>query len=281
MAAPDIISLHTAVGSLAGTDAYFRKAGFAGPHSHFGVGGNGEVWQWQDTAYRAAANYNGNHHIISVETADRGAPFADWNINDGSAVPAWTPAQCESLAQLIAAMCKAHNIPCVLIPDAKPGRRGIGFHRQGVPGYMVAGAEQWSTAQGKVCPGNRRIAQIPSIIARAQNIMKGVSRMATLDQEDLTNIARAVWGFTTSGQNIQAQDRLTGIDGLTQIIANRQVGYGNRIEHTEALVAAIQGAVVQLAGASGGLSPDEIEALVKKILAENVVKVDVGVGARA
>lgn len=176
MAPVDIISIHTMVYDLVSCDAMFRGNGYGGVFSHFGIGGAGECWQWQDTAYRAAANLNGNHHIISIECADRGAPFPNWNVNDGSAVPAFTDAQCETLAQLIASLCKAHDIPCVLIQDSKPGRRGIGYHRQGVPlkkGDTVSqtGGELWSASAGKVCPGNRRIAQIPGIVARAQQIL--------------------------------------------------------------------------------------------------------------
>ena len=272
MTSPDIISLHTMVGSLTGTDGMWRRTGYTASHSHFGVGGNGECWQWQDTAYRAAADYNGSHRIISVETADVGAPFAAWNLNDGSAVPAWTAAQCETLAQLIAAMCKAHNIPCVLIPDSKPGRRGIGYHRLGVPGYMVSGGEQWSTARGKACPGNRRIAQIPSIISLAQQILAG---RPTVIQEDelpytLDQIAEAVVNRIVIGNEIPLWLAIRNIH-------DRQVGYGARIEDTQARVTAIQDAVVKLASASGGLSPAEIETLVEKVLAENVVKVNVDV----
>lgn len=193
--APDIISLHTMVMSLDACDAMWRRTGYTGSHSHFGVGHDGTVFQWQDTAYRAAANYNGNHHIISVETADRGTGFPDWNINDGSAVPAWRPEQIEALAQLVATMCKAHDIPCVLIPDAKPGRRGIGFHRQGVPGYMVAGAEQWSSSRGKVCPGDRRISQIPQVLTRARQILAGAPQ-PTILEEDMPlngNDANTIW----------------------------------------------------------------------------------------
>jgi hypothetical protein len=188
MSQVDIISIHTMVGSLAGTDAYFRRNGFGGTFSHFGIGGNGECTQWQDTAYRAAANYLGNWHIISVECADIGAPFPAWNTADGSAVPAFSPAQMTTLANLIRTIAPAHNIPIVLIPDAKVGRRGIGYHRQGVPGYMVPGAEQWSTAQGKVCPGNRRIAQIPQIIQMAN----GADDMP-LSDDDLRKVYQAVW----------------------------------------------------------------------------------------
>ena len=194
----DILSVHTMVGSLAGTDSMWRRTGYSGNHSHFGIGGNGECTQWQDTAYRAAANYNGNWHIISVECADVGAPFPAWNTNDGSAVPAFSDAQIETLAKLIATIAPAHNIPISLIPDAKPGRRGIGYHRQGVPGYMVAGAEQWSTAQGKVCPGNRRIAQIPQVIARAQQILNGDSDLDANQAQQLDYVYTVLKGGNPS-----------------------------------------------------------------------------------
>jgi len=185
MSAYDIICIHTMVGSLTGTDGYFRKL-TNGVNSHFGTGGNGEIWQWVDTAYRSGANMNGNHHVISIENADIGPGFPSWNTNDGGAVPAFTPAQVEAIAKIVAWACKTHNIPCELIPDAKPGRRGIGYHRQGVPGYMVAGAEKWSSAAGKVCPGNRRIAQIPAIIARAKQILnnEGDNIMPALNNDE-------------------------------------------------------------------------------------------------
>lgn len=170
MAQYDIICLHTMVGSLDGTDGYFRRL-TNGVNSHFGTDGFGKIYQWVDTAFRSGANMNGNHRVISIENADIGAPFPKWNTNDGGAVPAFTDAQMNAIAQIIAWACREHNIPCELIPDAKPGRRGIGFHRQGVPGYAVAGAEMWSSARGKVCPGNRRIAQIPEIIRRAQALL--------------------------------------------------------------------------------------------------------------
>lgn len=163
MSAYDIFCMHTMVGSLDGTDAYFRNSA-SGTNSHFGVGPDGTIYQWVDTAYRSGANYNGNYHIISAETADTGAPFPSWG---GSDVPAWTAAQIAALARIAAWCHTTHGIPLTAIPDSMKGRRGIGYHRLGVPGYMVAGSEQWSTHAGKVCPGDRRIAQVPQVIASA------------------------------------------------------------------------------------------------------------------
>jgi hypothetical protein len=52
----DLVILHTMVGSLWGTDGYFRRDGYGGAESHFGVGYDGEILQWQDTNYKAEAN---------------------------------------------------------------------------------------------------------------------------------------------------------------------------------------------------------------------------------
>jgi hypothetical protein len=151
----------------------FRRNAPTGTNSHFGTGANGEIWQWVDTAYRSAANLYGNGRVVSIENADFGPGFPSWNTNDGAQVPAFTPKQIEANAQILAWANKVHGIPLELVPDSKPGRRGVAYHRQGVPGYMVPGGEQWSNSRGKVCPGNKRIAQIPQIIDRARQIASG------------------------------------------------------------------------------------------------------------
>ncbi len=190
MTAHDVVCLHTMVGYLSSTDRYFRTsngAGYAGTESHFGVGGkwggdasrglDGVVWQWQDIAHQADANLDGNPTTISIETAD----------NAASPIQPWTPAQVESLAQLLVWLCsmEAHadcppswtchreGIPLALIPDTLPGRRGVGYHQQGCDPWRVSGGVLWSPSRGKVCPGARRIAQIPAVIARAIEITQG------------------------------------------------------------------------------------------------------------
>lgn len=228
----DILAWHTMVGSLAGTDSYFRGSA-AGTNSHFGVGHDGTIYQWVDTAYRSGANLNGNYHIISVETADTGTGFPAWT---GSNVPAWNAAQIEANAQIAAWVNKTHGIPFDLIPDAKPGRRGNGWHRQGVPGYMVAGAEKWSNATGKVCPGDRRIAQIPQVIARAKQIAGG--QTAPTEEDMLSALTPDEQRRVLAAADLllymlpQVKDIVVGHD-------QRQEGYGRRIENTEAQVTAV------------------------------------------
>jgi hypothetical protein len=171
----DIICVHTMVGYLTSTLSMFEQGGFTGTESHFGVGGiwggdktrelDGVAYQFQDTDFTADANFEGSWHIISIETADN-APDKPEDI-----LP-WTHKQEMKIVELIVELCKMYNIPPVLIPDTKPGRRGLAYHYQGVPPNLVAGGERWSKA-GHVCPGPVRVEQfknriIPEVQARLQ-----------------------------------------------------------------------------------------------------------------
>lgn len=219
----DIFCLHTMVGSLSSTDNYFRSSA-AGTNSHFGVGADGTIYQWVDTAYRSGANYNGNYHIISVETADTGAPFPAWT---GSNVPAWTPQQIAALGRIAAWVNATHGIPLTPIPDAKPGRRGVGWHRLGVPGYMAPGAEQWSTKVGKACPGDRRIAQVPQVIAAAKGGSNSGGIPMPLDTATATEISAIVvnalqtplidWSGTANSNTSVLQQLRANAEGLALV----------------------------------------------------------------
>lgn len=188
MESHDIVCLHTMVGNLYSTDLMFHRNGWGGTESHFGIGGKwgadvghnleGDVYQWQDTVYTADANYQGNHHVISIETGDN----APSKVED---IAEWTPAQLSSIVAVVAWVCETYDIPPVLVPDSKPGRRGIAYHRQGCehsdglgshPGWLVPGGERWSLSLGKGCPGPARIAQLQSVvIPRVQmKILTGV-----------------------------------------------------------------------------------------------------------
>lgn len=183
MSGHDLIILHTAVGSLASTDAYFREGGYGGTESHFGVGHDGTVYQWTDLECRADANLDANSHAISIETADRGEGFPYWDPG-GTDVPAWRPEQVEAIAQIVAWCAQRYSIPLVLVPDSKPGRRGVGYHRQGIDPWRVDSGERWSTHPGKVCPGERRISQVPAVIDRARAIAAGDSQPDQPSEED-------------------------------------------------------------------------------------------------
>lgn len=172
----DIVCLHTMAGTLEGVRALFKSAGYSGVESHFGVGGSSKAYQWQHTDYSADANLNGNWHIISIETADKGETFPEWT---GSDVPKWTPDQVDKIVDIVVWCCKTYKIPPKLIPDSKRGRRGIAYHRQGIDGNFttykgrVPGGELWSESFGKACPGDRRIEQlIKSVIPKVQDRLR-------------------------------------------------------------------------------------------------------------
>jgi hypothetical protein len=156
--------------------------GYAPAHAaHFSVKANGTILQSRDTRYRSAANLNGNHRIIAIENEDHGSAFGKWNVTDGHAVPDFTAAQIEANAKIFAWAHKTHGIPLTLCPDSRPSSRGLAFHRQGIDGNWsgykysgrVSGSEVWSSARGKVCPGDRRIARRQQILDRAKQIVSG------------------------------------------------------------------------------------------------------------
>jgi hypothetical protein len=165
MSKHDGIVLHTMVGSLTGTDSMFKQDGYSGTESHFGVGFDGTIYQWVDTARTADANLEGTPRLLSIETADTGPGFPEW---DGSDVPAWLPAQLDAIARIVAWAAETHDFPLTRMPDSLPSRRGVGYHRLGVDPYRVEGGEKWSSSYGKACPGDRRIAQVDEVIAKAK-----------------------------------------------------------------------------------------------------------------
>ena len=166
----DIVCIHTTGGSRAPAHA-----------AHFSTRADGKIYQSRDTKFRSAANLQGNPRVIAIENEDVGPAFAEWDRDDGHAVPAFTAGQLEAIAKICAWVHQTHGVPLVPCPNSKPGSKGIAYHRQGIDGNWqgyefrgrVRGGEVWTESRGKVCPGDRRIAQIPRIIARAREIVEG------------------------------------------------------------------------------------------------------------
>ncbi len=153
--------------------------GFAPAHAaHFSVAADGTIYQSRDTKYRSAANLNGNHRLITVENEDNGAVCGRWDTRDGHAVPGFTPEQIESNAKILRWSHEEHGVPLQLMPNSRASSRGLAYHRQGIDGNFLAegyrfpgrvrGGEVWTKTRGKVCPGDRRIAQRIEILQLAQ-----------------------------------------------------------------------------------------------------------------
>ena len=120
MARYDIVCVHTIVG-------------YAPAHAaHFSTHADGAIDQSRDTAYRSAANLEGNHRVIAIENEDHGPAFGGT-----PSLPRWVPltdAQVEACAQILAWAHNVHGIPLQLCPDSRPGSRGLAYHRQGIDG---------------------------------------------------------------------------------------------------------------------------------------------------
>jgi hypothetical protein len=214
MSRHDIICLHTMDGSFKGTDQGFHANGYAGKESHFGLAGDGRLKQWQDLDFRADANLKGNHRCISIETADRGEDFPKWT---GGDVPAWTDAQVDVIVRLLGWLCKTFDIPKELVSDSRHDRRGIAYHRLGVPHstgkfdapggpWHMAGCEMWSTGP-KSCPGDRRIAQLKEIvIPRLQAAGEEDDDDMPLSKDDLKEIDALIRSALNEGTGKGQQD---------------------------------------------------------------------------
>jgi len=140
-----------------------------GNDAHLYVRRDGGVEQNVDLDLVAYAGAAGNASMIWVET--QGGTTAT-DVKSGR----WTSAQAATLARIARWAHDTEGVPLQLMPDSKPASRGIGTHRLGiqhslgidrVAGWLVTGGERWSSAIGKECPGDARIAQLPSIISAA------------------------------------------------------------------------------------------------------------------
>lgn len=209
MTGHNIVCVHTMAGYLWGTYQWWVEDGYTGTDSHFGIGGmwgsdvsgtrnlDGDIWQFQDLLYQADANLDGNPEVISIENAD----------NANRPIKGFSDKQLDSLVRLISWLCskEAHNecpkdwlchqvgIPRQLIPDTKPGRRGIGYHRQGIhtsyPDRLVPGGVKWSNAVGKDCPTDIRVHQLKTIIIpRVQRLGGGGVEDDMFNEDDRRNV---------------------------------------------------------------------------------------------
>lgn len=144
---PRVVILHIIVGTLSGADSWFRNRS-SRVSAHFGVGKDGRIYQWVDTADRAWANAGANPYSISIE-------------NEGNVGDALTPAQVEACARILAWASKAHGIT-LRVNDSVNGS-GLSYHRM---------SPSWSLG-GTACPGDRIIAQRSAIVARAKQLAAG------------------------------------------------------------------------------------------------------------
>jgi len=189
-------------------------------------------------------------------------------------VPAWTPAQIEAIAKILAWANKTYAIPLSLIPDTEDATRGIGYHRQGIDPYRKHG-EQYSTSYGKVCPGDRRVAQIPQVIARAVAIVNGDDDVP-LTYDEIEAVAKRtaawVWGIEKGGYQLQQN-----VGQIKTAVAAQADDETKILEAVKAVVAApvdldalADKIAAKIVIPPSDLTQDGVKAAVKAALAEGV-----------
>lgn len=142
---------HIAEGSYLGTISWQRNP-VSRVSSHFviGLGGfrTGEVSQLLDTSITAWTQGAGNGFWVSVENAG-------WHTGQ------LTADQVEANAQLYAWLMLTHGAPATLAGN--PNGRGLGWHGMG--------GAAWGNHP--LCPGPANVALLPTILARAVQIVNG------------------------------------------------------------------------------------------------------------
>jgi hypothetical protein len=159
------VVLHIAEGSYEGTIAWQRNP-TSDVSSHFVAAKDGRASQMVDTAITAWTQKAGNGHWLSIE-------------NEGFVPDRLTARQIEFAAQILVRAHTVYRVPLQVTND--PDGRGLGHHSMGAhPGYP----DDWGHPG---CPGANIIAQKPTIVARAKEILEE-QNMPTPEE-----YAKAVW----------------------------------------------------------------------------------------
>lgn len=183
----DAIILHVTGSDAASQFGWFNNPA-ADASSHLHIALDGKVEQYVDLDEIAWTSGEGNARTIGIETAGTGS---------GS----WTTAQLDALEKALAWLTKRYDVPVRLMGSSKSTEKGIGWHRLGIDGNFPdlpdiragrkqrGGGESWSKAAGKVCPGDKRIKQIPALLER---LTTQEDPVADLTEKDIDRIAERV-----------------------------------------------------------------------------------------
>lgn len=278
MPKPVRINLHTAVSNSTSLRNLFNIDGQ--PWSHFYVNRVGTVYQYRDTAYHARCDLDGNPDTISIETWDGYPSGYPGYWTTGSDVPPWTPAQVAAIEKLVHWILATHpSIPARLAKSnlKGPESHGLSWHRIGVVGYAKYTREQgglvYSTSRGKVCPGDRRIAQIPGILAAAtstpaptvseEDDMPTAEEIADLTVQKLRASAATANG-TTAGlahhwvtTAVDARTALSGIAAVSAQVKAVADKVGVAVDPAAIISGVVAGLLPEIRAAASQASADE------------------------
>lgn len=127
----------------------------------------GGLFQYIDLDYQSWATGAGNPDVVAFES-EGGMGTAE-QVN---AEP-WTDPQVEAAAHVLAYLNETEDVPLEAMADSLSTSRGFGVHRLGIDPWRVNAGQKWSTARGKLCPGDAKVAQVPVIVSRARELRGG------------------------------------------------------------------------------------------------------------
>lgn len=176
--APRAIGLHTAVSNADSLWDYFNRGSEDDVETecHFYVPEDTKIEQYIDTNVMAHCQVDGNPFVISYETWDGAGDV--WEPPNWKDIPALNDHQIDEITSSWAWASTVHNIP--LRPMRFWNDSGVGYHRQfvGRPGW---------TRGYRDCPGDRKIKQIPELIALSIEKRDGMA----ITNEDIQKIVDA------------------------------------------------------------------------------------------
>lgn len=134
---------------------------------HFYLPKVGPGVQMIDLDLQSWSSMNGNGSTTASEAEGGLGTAAQVNAEP------WSPDQFESLARILAYENETEGVPLQVMPNSLSSSRGLAPHRWGIDPWRVSGGEVWSSSRGKICPGDAKIAQLPEIVSRANEIVHG------------------------------------------------------------------------------------------------------------
>jgi hypothetical protein len=169
---PRGVVLHTAVSNSKSLFGFWTSPSSDGVESHFYLQKEGTAEQYVGTETRADCQVDGNPYCISVEAWDGAGVI--WTRD--ADIPGWNSAQVAWLVDFLVWAHREHGIPLRLMRFM--GDSGIGYHRQFV------GPRPSFATKPRECPGDRKVRQIPGIIALANKKLAGTT--PTPPEDDMT-----------------------------------------------------------------------------------------------
>lgn len=193
---------------------------------NFYVNRDGKLYQYYAVNEATAAQVDGNRWYDSVNKRYEGfLALESWDgygtsvwpkavaDRDPGSGPAWTPEQVETIIQLLVWLHNAHGVRLVKATGVQG--EGVGYHSQ-----FLRPKPQLRWTSSHACPGRKRIAQVPGIIAEAVRRTTPVKPSPTtpnpkesdvaLTPAEIQSIANAVWLRDVGSTNDDAQAYLMG-----------------------------------------------------------------------